>query len=358
MAGTFFIFVGLLFLLLGLVAPSSRADDIPAATSSNLKVFVCKYVGTPGVDERLQTGQNPIDVSVNALPVPADQVVIGTEFNDEQGRSLVIAFDTGQDPEPSVDDCPPPNGGTTTTTTSTTSTTQPTTTTSTTSTTSTTQPTTTTSTIQPTTSTTSVGISQFAFGAAGTECQAEVPVIVITFANTFPELAGQSGTLFIDTIGGDPVGQVDDVVYDPGGTVNVIYPGAEVDADGNIIDLPGWTLQSDGTWIIDPTDSFLRDGLTLTYVLGDEVATANVTYPPESSTCANPPPPGPTTTTTTVVNQTTTTLLTVSPPTVSPPTTALPRTGGINLLLVWVGLGFVSLGLVGLSLSRKVVRIQ
>ena len=40
---------------------------------------------------------------------------IGSEFADAQGRSVVIAFDTGQ-PEPSPDACPPPHGGGTTTT--------------------------------------------------------------------------------------------------------------------------------------------------------------------------------------------------------------------------------------------------
>lgn len=66
------------------------------------KVFVCKYVGTPGVDERLQTGQNPISVSLNAIP---DGTGIGDEFADQHGRSLVIAFDTGQELEP---ECPAP----------------------------------------------------------------------------------------------------------------------------------------------------------------------------------------------------------------------------------------------------------
>lgn len=65
------------------------------------KYFVCKYVGTPGTDERLQTGNNPISVSGNAITPP---VTIGAYFNDAQGRSLVIAEDTGQD-EP---DCPLP----------------------------------------------------------------------------------------------------------------------------------------------------------------------------------------------------------------------------------------------------------
>lgn len=66
------------------------------------KVFVCKYVGTPGIDERLQTGQNPISVSVNAIN---DFQGVGSYFNDAQGRSFVLAFDEGQE-EPSVDECP------------------------------------------------------------------------------------------------------------------------------------------------------------------------------------------------------------------------------------------------------------
>lgn len=65
------------------------------------KYFVCKYVGTPGVNETLQTGQNPISVSGNAITPP---VTIGAYFNDAQGRSLVVAEDTGQD-EP---ECPAP----------------------------------------------------------------------------------------------------------------------------------------------------------------------------------------------------------------------------------------------------------
>jgi len=87
----------------------SSGDSLP----SN-KVFVCKYETTPGGGERLQTGQNPISVSVNAIQ---GVVSIGKSFSDAQGRSIVIAWDTGQ-PEPSVSACPPPNGppGTTTTT--------------------------------------------------------------------------------------------------------------------------------------------------------------------------------------------------------------------------------------------------
>src|SRR4029077_6223697 len=70
------------------------------------KAFVCKYVGTPGVDERLQTGQNPISVDFASLDdIPA----IGVFFTDAQGRSVVIAIDEGQ-PEPGVESCPSPEG--------------------------------------------------------------------------------------------------------------------------------------------------------------------------------------------------------------------------------------------------------
>lgn len=68
------------------------------------KVFVCKYVGTPGTNETLQTGQNPISVSSNAIK---DYKGPGSYFNDAQGRSYVLVEDTGQ-PEPNVSECPTP----------------------------------------------------------------------------------------------------------------------------------------------------------------------------------------------------------------------------------------------------------
>jgi hypothetical protein len=80
----------------------------PVAATDNAKWFVCKYVGTPGDDERLQTGQNPISVSENAIGI--SPVVPGTFFNDSQGRSYVLVEDTGQD-EPDASQCPPPNSG-------------------------------------------------------------------------------------------------------------------------------------------------------------------------------------------------------------------------------------------------------
>ena len=44
---------------------NSGSSVVFRATDNAGKVFVCKYVGTPGVNERLQTGGNPIDVSIN-----------------------------------------------------------------------------------------------------------------------------------------------------------------------------------------------------------------------------------------------------------------------------------------------------
>lgn len=95
------------------------------------KVFVCKYVGTPGVDERLQTGQNPISVSSNAIK---NYQGVGSYFNDAHGRSYVLEEDNGQ-PEPNVSKCPapqtppvtPPTTPPTTTTPPSTTTTPPTT---------------------------------------------------------------------------------------------------------------------------------------------------------------------------------------------------------------------------------------
>lgn len=71
------------------------------------KVWVCKYVGKPGVDEVLKGGKNPIEVSVNALPGSPDNPQVGDEFSDAQERSVVVALSPA-DPEPTVEDCPAP----------------------------------------------------------------------------------------------------------------------------------------------------------------------------------------------------------------------------------------------------------
>jgi hypothetical protein len=97
-----------LLAVLGLAAMSVGFVGAPAQATNdggNLKVYVCKYVGKPGVDERLQTGQNPISVSVNSIP---DYQGVGSYFADQHGRSFVLAEDVGQ-PEPDASACPPPD---------------------------------------------------------------------------------------------------------------------------------------------------------------------------------------------------------------------------------------------------------
>jgi hypothetical protein len=122
---------------------------------------------------------------------------------------------------------------------------------------------------------------------------AEVPTIRITFVTPaqFPTLVGQTGTLTMATLSGTVV-STQPLVYTPGTTVDLLYPGTRVNADGSIADVPGWNLNAAGFWVRDPSDEFLRDGVRLTYVL-NPTATATVTYPPESANCANPDGPFP-----------------------------------------------------------------
>ena len=81
-------------------------EPIPAPAPEK-KVFVCKYVGTPGVDERLQTGDNPISVSVNAIEHNQWDGIVPGWFSDAQDRSYVLSYDIGQ-VEPDVSACPTP----------------------------------------------------------------------------------------------------------------------------------------------------------------------------------------------------------------------------------------------------------
>jgi uncharacterized repeat protein (TIGR01451 family) len=76
------------------------------------KSYVCKYVGQPNVDERLQTGQNPIWVDNHSLTGKDNSVVaVGDTFSDKQVKSVVIVANTPKlDPEPGIDQCPAPVG--------------------------------------------------------------------------------------------------------------------------------------------------------------------------------------------------------------------------------------------------------
>jgi hypothetical protein len=102
----------------GLVALSAPAY----AADANSQVWVCKYVRTPGGDEVLKEGQNPIKVSGNSVDKPKDgQVFVGDQFADAQELSVVVQID-GDDPgldscsptpPPKTSPTPSPTGGTT-----------------------------------------------------------------------------------------------------------------------------------------------------------------------------------------------------------------------------------------------------
>lgn len=112
--GTVLVMIGFVITLLVLIGfTSNAAAEATPGHKAPHKDYVCKYVGTPGVGERLQTGQNPIWVDSHATQ--------GTWLNDKHGRSYVLIANTPRlDPEPSVDQCPQPVDPTTTTSSTTT----------------------------------------------------------------------------------------------------------------------------------------------------------------------------------------------------------------------------------------------
>jgi hypothetical protein len=94
-----------LMLAIGLAVPSATLFAGSATAGAIHKSYVCKYVGTPGVDERLQTGQNPIWVDNHSIA--ENPVVQGSFFKDAQGRSYVLVANTDKlDPEPDASACP------------------------------------------------------------------------------------------------------------------------------------------------------------------------------------------------------------------------------------------------------------
>lgn len=89
-----------------LVQLSGQVDCPIIVNPDPKKVWVCKYVGEPGVDEVFKGGKNPIEVSVNSLPGNPVNPQVGDDFSDAQERSHVIALSPA-DPEPTADDCLP-----------------------------------------------------------------------------------------------------------------------------------------------------------------------------------------------------------------------------------------------------------
>jgi outer membrane biosynthesis protein TonB len=98
-----------LLAVLALLASASTGAFI-AASSVHAeplgKVIVCKYVGTPGVDETPQTGQNPIAVSANALDGKGFAGIFPFTFQDAQGQSIAIRYATSPTDNGNASECP------------------------------------------------------------------------------------------------------------------------------------------------------------------------------------------------------------------------------------------------------------
>ena len=97
----------------GLAVAALALPGASTPVTTTHKVWVCKYVGKPGVDERLKHGKNPISVDGDSTA--------GTWFNDAQGRSFVLGVDDGG-PTPTASECPDESSHETTTSYTTTST--------------------------------------------------------------------------------------------------------------------------------------------------------------------------------------------------------------------------------------------
>jgi hypothetical protein len=95
---------------LGVLVMSSGVALMVTATPANArgeihKSYVCKYITTPGGDELVQTGQNPIWVDNHAI-AGKDLVSVGDTFTDGQQKSVVIIANTAKlKPEPSISRC-------------------------------------------------------------------------------------------------------------------------------------------------------------------------------------------------------------------------------------------------------------
>jgi hypothetical protein len=128
-------------------------------------------------------------------------------------------------------------------------------------------------------------------------CLRDAPYIDVTFGDQ-PQFNGHTATVTFIAVNGDVVG-TETATYQAGTTVRFVYPGAVVDAAGNPLDWPGWIFDGD-EWVVDPTDAFLREGLTVVVEV-NPTASAVVSYPPATPACSADPPTGSPTTTTTVV---------------------------------------------------------
>lgn len=170
---------------------------------------------------------------------------------------------------------------------------------------------------------------------SGTADPSELPIVMIWW--TADAYAARDASIPAgDTaaILADGASQVDPIAY-PDGWVSgqtlsgqMLWPGATVDEDGNPTGWPGWTLQGDGTWVLDPAAPHynLREQAVVEIRINPTAAETTV-YPPATPNCAAQPPQPPVTPEPPVTPPATTPPAAVAPPApaVSVPGT-LPRT--------------------------------
>jgi len=91
--------------IVGAVIAVAVAGQATVSGKETHQVVVCKYVGTPGVDERLQTGQNPIVVDSHSLEGKGFDGSFPFAFEDAQGNSVVIRW-AANSHDGSITECP------------------------------------------------------------------------------------------------------------------------------------------------------------------------------------------------------------------------------------------------------------
>jgi hypothetical protein len=163
------------------------------------------------------------------------------------------------------------------------------------------------------------------------ECIRDVPYIRYTIVPVGFASTGPATLTFFDR-SGNLVEQR--VVATLSGSI--VYPGVSTDGAGNATDWPGWKRADDGSWVPDPSDAFLREGLTIRVEV-NPTATATVSYPAASTPCAGPAPGSPTTT--------------VCAP--GDADCSLPRTGGGPGRALIVGAGTLLAGMSLLAAARR-----
>ncbi|RXZ51069.1 DUF11 domain-containing protein [Agromyces fucosus] len=141
----------------------------------------------------------------------------------------------------------------------------------------------------------------YAITPYGIEDTAANPISLIWW--TPAAFAGRDPSIPADDVAAllaDGASQVDAIPYPSGwmsgDTISgqQLWPGAEVDAEGNPTDWPGWTLQADGTWVLDPSAPFydLRSEAVVEIRINPS-NDAIAVYPPPTPNCNAAPPQNP-----------------------------------------------------------------